>query len=187
MGGQRSIDRRTLLKLGFGGTALLAVGGVGLGLRPTVYVPVKGKLTHLNARQYSVFYAMADAVVSPSDEMPSIGDLDVVETIDGMLSELHPDDVSQLLQAVGLPENALTGLLLDGRFHTFTSASRAVRVEILDGWRSSRLSVKQQAYTALHALCVAAYWGNPTAYQFAGYMGPPNFSGLAPSGGGQDG
>ena len=176
-----SIDRRTLLKLGLASSALLAVGGVGLGMRPTVYVPANGPLTHLNARQYSVFYAMADAIVSPTDEMPSIEGLAVVETIDEMLNELHPEDVAQLLQAVGLLENALTGLLLDGRFHTFTSASRAVRVEILDGWRSSRLSVKQQAYTAMHALCVAAYWGNPAAYLFTGYMGPPDFSGLVPS------
>ena len=165
---------------------MLAVGGVGLGLRPTVMVPVEGTLKHLNPRQYAIFTAMVDAFVSPTSDMPDVQSLNVGQTIDGMLDSLHPDDVTQLLQAVGLIENALAGFVFEGRIQTFSASSRETRVQILNGWRTSRLSLKQQAYLALHQVCVASYWGHPKAYSFAGYMGPPNFDGLAPAGG-QDG
>jgi len=176
-----ALQRRVFLKVGLGGAAALALGGLGLGLRPTVYVPMKGELICLNERQYAVLSAMADCIVSPTPDMPSVEDLNVVQAIDGMLSDLHPEDTRQLLQAVGLLENALSGLLWDGRIHTFTGSSRLGRVQILDGWRHSRLSVKKQAYLALHQLCVAAYWGHPEAYRFTDYPGPPDFSGLVPT------
>lgn len=159
------------------------MGGVGLGLRPTVMVPVEGTLKHLSPRQYAVFTAMVETFVAPTSDMPEVQSLNVGHTIDGMLDSLHPDDVTQLLQAVGLIENALAGFVFEGRIQTFTASSLQVRAQILEGWRTSRLSLKQQAYLALHQLCVASYWGHPKAYQFTGYTGPPNFDGLVPEGG----
>ena len=175
-----AIPRRTFLKLGLGGVGLLALGGAGLALQSTTLVEPQGPLRCLNVRQYSILYAVADAIVSPSEDMPSVGDLGAVETMDGLLAQLHPDDMGQILQVLSLLENALTGLLLDGRVQTFTSYSRTRRVEILDGWRTSRIGTKQQAFVALHGLCVASYWGNPKAYAFTGYPGPPDFTGLLP-------
>lgn len=172
------LHRRTFLKIGMSGAAMLALGGVGLGLRSSVLVVPSGPLHCLTARQYSIFAAIADCMISPTDEMPQIQELGVVEQIDEMLRHVHPDDRTQILQVLSLLENALAGFLLDGRFQTFTATSRQARVRILEGWRTSRLSVKQQAFVALHGLCVAAYWGNPKAYIFAGYSGPPDFSSM---------
>ena len=121
----RTLDRRFFLKIGIGGAAVLAVGGVGLGLRPTVMVPVEGALRHLNPRQYAIFTAMVDAFVSPTADMPDVQSLNVGQTIDGMLDSLHPDDVTQLLQAVGLIENALAGFVLKGEFkHSVRAAAK---------------------------------------------------------------
>jgi len=173
-----SLPRRSLLKIGISGALLLSVGGLGLSLRPTTMVTKPESLKCLDQRQFSVLQAVAECMVAPSGSMPSVIELEVVQTIDGLLVELHPADRKQVLQVVGLLENALSGLLMDGRFQTFTGSDLAARRHILDGWRTSRLSVKRQAFLALHQLCVSAYWGHPRAYEFAGYGGPPDYSGV---------
>jgi len=172
------LERRTFLKIGLSGAAMLAVGGIGLGIRSSVLVEPSGPLHCLTPRQYSIFSAIADCIISPTEAMPQIQDLGVVEQIDDMLRHVHPADRGQILQVLALLENALSGFILDGRFQTFTATSREARVRILEGWRTSRLSVKQQAFVALHGLCVAAYWGHPDAYIFAGYSGPPDFAAM---------
>jgi hypothetical protein len=108
--------------------------------------------------------------------MPSIDELETVSTIDHMLSEAHPEDVTQVLQALMLLENALAGFLLEGRYRTFSGSSLEAQRQVLEQWRTSGLTVKRQAFQALHGLCVTSYWGHPKAYAFAGYSGPPDFS-----------
>ena len=139
------LHRRTFLKVGLSGAAALAVGGVGLGLRASVLQTPNVPLHCLNAQQYSIFSAVADCIVSPDGDMPSIEQLGVVAQIDEMLRHVHPTERAQILQVLSLLENALAGFVLDGRFQTFTALSREARVTVLEGWRTSRLSVKQQA------------------------------------------
>jgi len=171
-----SVSRRRVLQVGLGGTVLLALGGVGLALRPTTVRTPSSPLKVLTVAEYSIVLSVAERIVRPDSEMPSVLELGVAEEIDAMLLGVPTLDVTQIKQVLALLENAFASLVLSGRLTTFTGSSPEAQSRILDGWRTSSLNTKRQAYRVLHSLCVAAYWGNPRAYAATGYPGPPDFS-----------
>ncbi len=169
-------DRRTLLTWGLAGTGLMAMAGVGLGLRPTVPRAAPGPLRKLDPRSYSVLAAIADRVTPGTTDAPTARELDVAYQIDTLLDSLHPSVAWELNQLLKLFDNAITGLLLDGRITTFTASPPEVQDEVLQSWRTSRLSVRRQGYRALRNLCAATYFADPATYASVGYPGPPDFS-----------
>jgi hypothetical protein len=44
---------------------------------------------------------------------------------------------------------------------------------MLARWQASRVSLLRSAYGGLHQLLLAAWYGNPLAWQAIGYPGPP--------------
>ena len=170
------MERRALLKLGLGGGALLAIGGVGLALRgPTRSRPVPADLKALTDRQYLTLAAVAARVCHAPGDAPSADEVGVAQKLDQLLATMHPADVKELQQLLDLMDNALGRLLLDGGTSTFTGSSEAEQDQILNDWRHSSLAVRQTGYKALTGLCAAAYYGDPRVYQKIGYPGPPDF------------
>lgn len=165
--------RRQLLRLGLLGGAALAVGGVGLGLQSTVPRAPAGPLRSLGPREYAVLSAIADRICPGGAGLPSATALGVPDQLDAFLVGLHPGDVADLGRLLLLIENALPGLLFDGRLVTFTAAAPEVQDRILEGWRTSGLRFRRMAFKALHNLCSGAYWANPAVYAATGYPGPP--------------
>jgi len=170
------MKRRTLLKLGLSGGALLALGGVGLSLRgPGRLRSVPPNLKQLSERQYLTLAAVAARVCPQRKNAPSTDDVQVAQKLDLLLETMHPADSQDFKQLLNLFDNALAGLLLDGRITTFTGASAAVQDEILQSWRTSTFLVKRTGYKAMVGLCAATYFGDPSTYASVGYPGPPDY------------
>lgn len=170
------MKRRTLLKIGVGGGLLLAIGGTGLWLRgPTRSRPIPSGLKRLNDRQYLTLAAVAARVCPPLKGAPTTDTARVAQKLDSLFDTMHPGDVKDLKQLLDLLDNALGGLLLEGRVSTFTGSSDSQQDDILQSWRTSAVSLKRTGYKAIVGLCAATYFADSRTYAAIGYPGPPDY------------
>ncbi len=169
------MSRRTLFKVGLGGTALLAVGGLGLSLQASRLREPRSPLRVLSPLEFSILAALADRLAPRVAPVPSAWEVQVAEKVDLHLSTLHPGDAADFCKALALLESPLAGALLDGRLRPFTACSAEAQDATLHGWRTSSLGVRRQAFRAMSGLCHAAYFGSPETYAAVGYPGPPDY------------
>lgn len=177
-----SVRRRTVLKAGFAGAAALAVGGLGLGLQGTALRAPSRPLRALNEAEYSVLAAIADRVCPGGGGFPSAASLGVAESVDELLATLDPATAGEIRLLLRLLENALPGLLLDGRSRPFTACTPAQQDEALRAWQLSTLSVRRSGYKVLRSLCASAYYADPRVFAACGYGGPPDSVGAGEAG-----
>jgi hypothetical protein len=176
-----ALTRRTILKYGLASATLLAAGGAGLGLQSTVERTPSQPLKALDPTEYSILAAVADRVCPSIDGQPTAADLDIAAQVDHLLSTLDPGTQAELKGVLRLLENALPGLLLDGRSTTFTAATPEAQDSTLRSWQHSRIYIRRSGYKAIRNLCAASYYADPRTYASAGYPGPPDFSSFAPA------
>jgi len=171
--------RRGFLKVGLGGGALLALGGVGLSFWPSRLREPSGPLLCLSPLEFSVVAAACEAVVPGYDGMPCPLELRVPEQVDAYFALLHEGDQADFKSALGLLENGFAGLLLDGRPRPFTVCTVEQRQETLEAWRGSVIALRRTAFRALHKAIVGVYYAQPELYSHMGYSIP---AGLASGG-----
>ena len=94
---------------------------------------------------------------------------DALAAMDG----LAPPVRSELAQLFAVLAFAPTRLLLTGLVAPWPSATPQAIDAAIGSLRDSRLETKRAAYDALHALVLAAWYGNPRAWPAIGYPGPP--------------
>jgi hypothetical protein len=167
-----TVTRRTILKFGLGGAAMLALGGTGLALQATVQRDPRVPLVALSPRQFSVLAAVADRMCPKTDTLPSAWDVEVPEKIDALLARKAVADAEEFGLVLDLLENALAGLVLDGRFSTFTASPPETQDAVLRGMARSTLATRRTMYAALRGLCTASYWSDPRASRHIGYRRP---------------
>lgn len=181
-----AMSRRTVLKYGLGGAAVLALGGIGLAVRDTVKRQPHRPLQVLSARDFSILWAVAETLLpgakaqGDTPAFPTASDVRVAEKVDAFLARSDPGVQTEVRQVLGLLENALAGSLFDGRFQSFTASDPQAQAQALDAWRHSKLQVRRTAFRALHGLCAAAYYASPEVYPSVGYPGPPSYGNFAP-------
>lgn len=165
------MQRRTLLKLGLGSAAVLAVAGAGVAwLRPGVEA---GALTPAGR---SVFAAVARAVLDgalpaePSQQAKAIAaHLQRLDTTIAALPRHARDELSQLLALLASPPGRLA---FAGLATAWETADVPAVQASLTRMRDSSLSLRQQAYHALRDLTNAAYFADPAAWAVMQYPGP---------------
>ena len=165
------MNRRVFLKRGLLGGALLAVGGgTGLALWPSTerYRP-QGPLSVLDERRFAILAAIAARVVTA----PTADPVTIAHTIDASLARATPEAQADIRKVLMLFENALGGLLLDGRWRPFTSLAPDAQDRVLEAWRDSRLVLRRGAYKALKNLCVTSFYRREAGWKVAHYPGPP--------------
>jgi len=170
-----TVSRRKILGLGLGASALVAGCGLGLGLWPGRVDAPPAALLALSPRGWTILSSVADTLCLGGAGLPSAAQLDIASALDVTMSTLHPGDIADFEKALLLVDNALAGLLFDGRARPFTLSDAPTRVATLERWRTSRLHPRRQVYKAIRGLVMAAYWGHPRLYAASGYPGPPNF------------
>lgn len=166
-------SRRRFLQVTLAGAGLLAVGGVGLSLQATVPVAPSQPLRALSERGYSILVAVADRICPGGGALPSARELDVAGQVDALLATLHPGVAAEVEQVLALLENAAFALVMDGNPRPFSASSPATQDRVIEGWRTSRLSVRRQAISALKGLVSSAYYADPRTHAGVGYPGPP--------------
>ena len=175
-----TINRRRLLALSAGGAALLAAGGLGIGLQSTVLRTPRRALLALDLRTFSVLAAVADRFCPGGEGLPTAWALEVPEDVDAFLASNHPGVAADVRQGLLLVENGLPGLLLDLDPRPFTARPPDAQDAALQGMATSRLALRRTLYKALLGMVTATYWGHPETFAASGYQ-PLDFTGFVPA------
>lgn len=155
---------------------LLALGGVGLAFYPSKEVAVATKpLAALEARSFQVLVAIASRIVTAKGADP----VAIAHGVDRLLSYALPETQQALHQLLGLFENALSGLLLDGRMKPFTRLSPESQDAVLESWRTSRIELRRNGYQALRKLALTAYYMEESSWGPLAYPPPPSLRAIA--------
>ena len=165
------MNRRTFIRRGLWGGLLLAVGGsIGLAAWPTDRkLAPRNRLRALDERQFAVLAAVAARTVIA----PAADPITIAERVDAQMATSPPEARADFGKLLLLFDNALAGLLFDGRPQPFTHLSPEAQDRVLASWRDSRLLVRRSGYAALRKLTQAAYYAAPEAWPDTGYPGPP--------------
>jgi hypothetical protein len=169
------LNRRTLLKRGLFGGAVLLLGGTGLALFPSgaLDAPIE-PLSVLTAPTFGVLVAVARRVISN----PGANHVAIAHRVDRSLVHVSPEAQEEVRKLLGLFENALAGLLFDGRVMPFTRLSARSQDAVLDAWRRSSLEVRRSGYGVLRKMCAAAHYVEASSWDDLHYPPPPPY-GLA--------
>lgn len=165
------MQRRSLLKLGIGAAAVLAVAGGGLALlRPGI----EGRQLAPVGRE--VFAAVARAVLDgalPSDAAAQSRALHAhLERLDATVAAFPSATRAELSQLLALLGSAAGRLGLAGLRSDWPDASVDEIQQALQGMRTASLALRQQAYHALRDLTNAAYFADAATWPVMGYAGP---------------
>jgi hypothetical protein len=157
--------KRRWLLLGALSGAVLAVGGGSLALmRPGLR---EGKLTE-SGRE--VFGGAARGLLdgtARADEMASL-----LGRIDTLVSGLPPHAQGELSQLLALLASAPGRRTFAGLAPSWTEATVPEIQEALQSMRVSAISLRQQAYQALHDIVGAAYFSDEATWALLDYPGP---------------
>lgn len=166
------MHRRTLLKLGLGSAAALALVGGGIAL----VAPGLTAEGHLSEVGRSVMRGVARAVldgVLPSERVPLDAALSAhLRRLDETLAAFPRatrHELSQLLALLAAPPGRLG---FAGLRPAWEEASVEAIQHSLQTMRLSSLGLRQQAYHALRDLTNAAWFADPSAWPALGYDGP---------------
>jgi hypothetical protein len=175
-----SEGRRSFLKYGLAGAALLAVGGgTWLGTRRTrPSSSLSGPFSVLSPEEATVFLELSDRLLPPRPGFPAPLEIDLPRRIDGLLQLMPVEGQKEVKQLVGLFDNALAGLVLDGQWKTFTGSSHEQQDARIRNWQMSRLKVRRTGYRALKKIVTSCYYGAPETWPAIGYPGPPPTGGM---------
>ena len=166
--------RRSVLKRGLLGGALLALGGGGfLFTRKSVEVdPPADGLQSLTPREFAIVTALSYRVIPHRDGFPTVDAVHVALGCDGILSLVDATALTETKQLLMLLENALPNFLFGRRARTFSTMSSDDQDAVLTEWQTSRITLRRTGYTALRGLVMAAYFSSPTTWPAIGYPGP---------------
>ena len=165
------LTRRSLVKRGLLGGALLAAGGAGfLAFRSgaSVPVPTDGLLVFTPA-QFAVLDAVARRMVRPRTGWPTVDQVGVARAADRIAARVEPSAQKELQQLLGLFDNGLAGFLFGGRIRPFTRLDGAGQDAVLAEWRDSRIAVRRTGFAALRTLVLAGYYQSPAVWPAVGY------------------
>lgn len=169
-------SRRSFLRTGLLGGALLAFGGLGLSFYPSKEMGVPtAPLLVLEPRAFQVLVAVASRVVTAKGADP----IAIAQGVDRALSYALPETQKGLNDLLGLFENALPGLLFDGHVKPFTRLSAESQDAVLESWRTSRITVRRIGYQALRKLCLAAYYMEESSWGPLAYEPPRGLNAMA--------
>ena len=159
------MDRRTFLKRGIAGSAVLLLGGGALAVIPTKELGApKRALAVLEPRSFQVIVAIARRVCPET-----VDAVDVAHGVDDLLRRTPPETQTDFNKLLGLFENALPGFLFDQRFLPFTRLSPDAQDAVLRDWRDSRLVIRRTGYHALRKICLATAYSKDETWPAIGY------------------
>lgn len=169
-------SRRKFLKKGLFGGLLLALGGGVLALYPSGHVASPtGPLLALEPLSFQVLVAVAGRMVVAK----TANAVAIAHAVDLALTRTSPEAQADMNKLLSLLENALPGLVFDGRVQPFTRLSLESRDRVLESWRTSRFALRRSGYQALRKLCLASHYLEEKTWGPLGYKPPTGLNGMA--------
>ena len=161
-------SRRTFLKTGLIGGALLAAGGLAALLVGRDAERDRDDVVR------ALVPAMLDGAL-PADAKERDAAIDrCVEGVAIAVRGLSPAAQEEAGQLFALLAMAPTRLALAGIGSSWDKASAADVAGFLQRWRGHRVGLLQSGYLALHDLVLGAWYGDERTWQSIGYGGPLN-------------
>jgi hypothetical protein len=157
--------RRTLLKLGLAGTALVAAGGAAILAGRD---PVRDRAAVLGAVA-PVLLEGALPAAGPARDAALRRTVDDVVVAIGALAPAAQDELARLFALLG---SAPGRRLLAGVGDDWPRADRGEVAAFLEGWRLHRSATLRAGYGALHDLVLGAWYAHPSTWSDIGYGGP---------------
>jgi hypothetical protein len=160
-----------LLALGAVSATVLAVGGGTLALlQPGLR---EARLT-VGAREVfaGASRGLLDGSLPATEPGLAIALEGLLERIDGLIAALPPHAQSELSQLLALLASSAGRRALAGLAEPWSRASVGDVQQALQGMRVSAISLKQQAYQALHDIVGSAYFSDARTWNLLGYPGP---------------
>jgi hypothetical protein len=166
------MQRRSWLKLGLASAAVLAVGGGAVALlEPGL------RDARLSAAGRLVFTHVGRAVLEgslPAGDPAQARALEGLLTrIDALVAALPPHAQGELSQLLALLASSAGRRTLAGLASPWEAASVQEIQAALQSMRVASISLRQQAYHALHDITLGAYFSDPGTWAVLGYPGPP--------------
>ena len=173
------ISRRTFVRWGVGGAALLGLG-TALGRRAGRY-PVAGvepaELRVLLPAEAAVFAAVAGRILDPGPAGPGPDPGHAVRFLDGFLARAHPEVRGELRALLGAFDRVGPWVALRAR--RFTDLDAAGRDAVLRTWERGPHPLRM-GFAALKQISFMAHYGREETWPAIGYGGPlvePGFAG----------
>lgn len=165
------MHRRTLLKLGATSAVLLAVvGGTAALIQPGLK---RGTLTPAGREVFrAVGLGVLDKSLPAELEPKDVTLAGLLDRIDVLVGALPPHAQAELSQLLSILASDVGRRALVGLSTPWASASATDVQAALQDMRLSNLTVRQQAYAALHDITAGAYFSEPSTWPMLGYPGP---------------
>jgi hypothetical protein len=159
------MHRRTLLKAGAAGAALLAIGGVALVAGRD---PVADRERVLSA----VAPAILDGALPEGVAERAAAVRRCVDDVGRAIGRLAPASQAELARLFALLAAAPGRRLLAGVHEDWPDAAPAEVAAFLDDWRLHRVALFRAGYAAMHDLVLGAWYADPANWPSIGYGGP---------------
>ncbi len=167
------------MKLGLGSGLLLALAGAGLrGIEPGLQSSA-GSPPRQSPRSRALMGAIALAVLDgvwPTEPARRAQALQAhLDMIDGAIASFPPAMQAELAQLLTVLSSAAGRRGLAGLASDWAEAATPAVQAALQGMRSSRISLREQAYQALRDLHCGVFFSAPEHWSLMGYPGPQSF------------
>lgn len=168
----RPVGRRTVLRLGFAGAAVLSLGGGVASWMTTGYasqldpadVPIA-----LSAKEFAVVRALVDALFPGEDGFPAGLAVGLAQRVDEEIWAANDYTRGALKDGLQVLEHLPP---LYGYPHRFTALSRDARVAIFGKLLASRTNTIRQIAVALKQMTHLFYYANARVWPSIHYDGP---------------
>ena len=163
------MDRRTFIKRGTIGGAVLFLGAGGLLAFPSgdLAQPTRA-LAVLQPRAFGVLVAIAKRVVT----VEGADHVAMAHGVDDALRYANFQTQADINAVIMLFENALAGAIFDARFTPFTRLSPEKQDAVLDAWRRSSVDIRRTGYLAIKQMVIAQHYMNLEHCATFGYPPP---------------
>ena len=170
-----ALSRRSLLKIGVLGGAVLATAGVTVALVDRfASAPAQGHLA-LRPADLPILAALVPVMLEGAVEPTRLSDAarNTIQGLDHQLAHLSPEMLKltrQMLDVLALP---VTRGPLTGIWGGWESASPEAVRHFLARWENSALALLRMGHASLLQLVMMAWYAQPESWAHCGYPGPP--------------
>jgi hypothetical protein len=172
--------RRSFLKAGLLGAALLAAGG---GIYRFTHPPAPQAFAldgGVRAALDAIVPALLDGALPAEPQARVQAVRATTERVHQTILGLPPTTQKEVQDLFGLLALAPARRLLAGVSHDWSEAGVDEITAFLQNWRTHRLTLLRSAYQALHDLVLGSWYSDPAHWAAIGYPGPiPELSGAA--------
>lgn len=187
-----TLDRRSFLRAGLGGTLFLAAVSTTAGLTGCAGAPA-GQLGAVEPRvdtgyqfrfltldDIQLFEALLPAMVGPAlPEQPQARRLAIagtIERIDAGIVNFGPANQRELRRLFDLLTLGVTRVTVARVWSRWPDVTTAEANAFLERWRTSGIGLFNNGYIALTKISNVAFYGDREHWHLSGYPGPPQWA-----------